>query len=255
MSTTPITVLDHADFEVTLTPGIVADEDFLKRDAGTVVGVAASAITTGAATYANGVRETGGPTVLTMGAVADTEIFTRSGTTVDGVLPSAMTVGVATYANGVRETGGPTTLPMGAVAEATFLRRIAGVVVGATAADLNSAIESITAAPDATYDWNTTVRNLAVTHAAAACDVSLPIEAAVTNWAPGSPPRKLFKMNTSAFGINLLTGATCTINGGAADANMSPIPDSDADPSNTILAQWVYVYRETATAYWVLGAA
>ncbi len=77
----------------------------------------------------------------------------------------------------------------------------------------------------------------------------------MTNWPSGGPPRKLFKLNGSAFGINLLVAGNCTINGGAAAADMTPIPDSDADPGVTILAQWVYVYRQTATAYWVFGGA
>jgi hypothetical protein len=62
-------------------------------------------------------------------------------------------------------------------------------------------------------------------------------------------------MNTSVNGINLLSPATVTINGGAADANMSPIPDTNAAVSNTALGQWVYVYRQTATAFWVFGGA
>lgn len=208
--TTRVDLLDHTGFETKVAYGVVADEDFVKRDGGTFVGVAASAMTVG-------------------------------------------------YASGLRETGGPTNLPMGAVGEGDYIRRLSSTVVGQTPTALAAAVkaiqETITPAADAAYDWNTTAANIAVTHDAAACDVSLPAEAAVTNWPPGDPPRKLFKMNTSVNGINLLTAATCTINGGAADANMSPIPDSDADPSNTVLAQWVYVYRQTATAYWVWGGA
>lgn len=248
--TTPITVLDHAAFEVVLTPGIVEDEQFLKRDGQTLVGVAASSVTAGVATTALGLTELGG-TALPMATVADGELLARVGATVDGIAQSALRVG------GVRESGG-TALPMGAVAEGSFVLRSAGTLAGlpqlTTAYLLAGIVETITPVTLATKSWDTTEGNLAVTYDAAACDITLPTEAQVTNWPVGElPPRKIYKMNSSAFGINLLAPATVTINGGAADADMTPIPDTDADPSNTVLAQCVHVYRASATAFWVFG--
>jgi hypothetical protein len=138
-------------------------------------------------------------------------------------------------------------------------RKFQGLAKSALATQIAALVQAenftVTLAPNATYDWDSTAQNVFVTHAAAACDVSLPVEASITNWPPLAPPRRLFKMNASANGINLLTGATCTINGAAADANMSPIPDSNSTPSNTVLAQWVYVYRASATSYYVFGGA
>lgn len=151
--------------------------------------------------------------------------------------------------------------PIGAIADGDVLYRtgtppeVKGITQAALAALLSAVTDVVTAAPNATYSWNTTATHVAVTHAAAACDVTLPSEAQVTNWPVGAPPRRLSKMNTSANGINLRAPSTVTINGGAADADMSPIPDSDGDPSNSVLAQSVWVYRASATAFWVWGAA
>jgi hypothetical protein len=147
----------------------------------------------------------------------------------------------------------------GPVALGNFLRvnsstrRFEGITPAAAAAEFAAIDAALTLVPDAAYSWDSTALNLAVTHAAAACDITLPSEAQITNWVPGSIPRRVFKMNTSVNGINLLSPATVTINGGAADANMSPIPDTNAAVSNTALGQWVYVYRQTATAFWVWG--
>ncbi len=258
MSTTPITVLDHAAFEVTLTPGIVADEDLVKRDGQTLVGVAASAVTVGAATYANGLRETGGPTVLTMGAVANTEILTRSGTTVDGVLPSAMTVGTATTALGLTELGGPTALTMGPVSASTMLGRfgtaINGISFEVLASFIKPFLEAITVVDAATKSWNTTEVNLGVTYVTAQCDITLPDATQITNWVPGDPPRKLYKLNSTAFSVGLIAPADVAINGDTLGVDMTTIPGFDADPSATVMAPWCYVYRATAASFYVFGA-
>lgn len=249
-------VIGSGPGELVLDAGVITDGDLFIRDGSTFKGVDPSGITAGSA---SAITTTTGPTVLTIAAIADTEVLTRSGATVDGVLPSAMTVGVATYANGLRETGGPATLTMGAVPNDRLLYRgggsdITGFAPSTLYANAWSYIDSITSAADiATFDWDTTDRAVGIVHAAAATDVSLPAEASVTNWPAGSPPRKLFKLNASANGINLLVAGNCTINGGAAAADMVPIPDTNATPSVTVLAQWVYVYRLSATAYFVFG--
>jgi len=113
--------------ELLLPVGVITDGQIVRRNGPSIEGIAASAITAGAA---SALVETSGPTTLTMGAVADNEVLTRSGTTIDGVATSAMTVGIATYANGVRETSGPTTLTMGAVADTEILTRSGTTVDG-----------------------------------------------------------------------------------------------------------------------------
>jgi hypothetical protein len=235
--------------------GAFPDGSLLSRDGLTVVGVDPSAITAGAA---SALVETSGPTTLTVGAVADTEVLTRSGTTIDGVLPSAMTVGVATYANGVRTTTGPTTLAMGAVADADYLTRSGATVVGKTVVETANAVAativdlSLLDGGAATYNWNSTVRELGISHAAAACDVSLPDETQTTNW-PVGQCRHLYKRNTSAFGINLLASANVTINGAAGGTDMSPVPGSLIVPSATVNAPYWKVQRISATAFFVFG--
>lgn len=268
----------------------IPDGTLLKRDGSSVVGVDPGTITT---EFAEGLVETGGPTELTMGAVADTEILTRSGTTIDGVLPSAMTVGVATYANGVRETSGPTTLAMGAVADNEVLTRSGATIDGiATSAmtvglatlagglrysigpvDLTMGVtadgddltrsgttilgvprNTVTLAPDATYNWNSTAMYLAVTHAAAACDVTLPDETQLANW-PVGQTRRLVKLNTSAFGINLIAPANIVVNGAAAGTDASPVTGSLLVPAIAVNCPHWLVYRASATAFWIQGWA
>lgn len=109
-------------------------------------------------------------------------------------------------------------------------------------------------ADGAAYDWNSAARHIAVSYAAALCAVSLPAEADVTLWPPGLPMRDLYKLNTSAFGVSLVVAPTCTINGGGAGDDMNPIPGMAGNPSSSVLAQWVRVYRHTATDYYVFGA-
>jgi hypothetical protein len=253
MSTSRITI-GSGPGQTTLTVGVITDGQLTRRNGTSFEGVDASAVTTG---QASGLTETSGPTALTMGEVADTEVLTRSGTTIDGVLPSAMTVGVATYANGVRETSGPTTLTMGAVADAEVLTRsgttIDGVSLASIAASLRAIDFALTPVPDATKSWDTAELNLAITHDAALCAVTLPDATQVTNWVPATAPRRVFTMNAGAFGWSLVAPADVKINGGPLGTDMSPVPDSNRAPSPTALGQWVYVHRASATEFWVWG--
>jgi hypothetical protein len=148
-------------------------------------------------------------------------------------------------------------LPIGVFADGDLARRngdnFEGVAPATLAAALTLLADAVTVVPDAAYDWNSSALHIALSHALAVVNVSLPVEADITLWPPGTPPRRVSKMNNQAFGFNLLTGPTCTINGAAADANMSPVPDSATSSSNSVLAQSVLVYRETATSFWVWG--
>lgn len=106
----------------------------------------------------------------------------------------------------------------------------------------------------ASYDWNTAARHVAVTYAGGNCSISLPAEADVTLWPPGLPMRDLYKLNTSGNGIILVAASTCTLNGGGAGDDMNPIPGTAGNPSSSVLAQWVRIYRHTSTDYFILGA-
>jgi hypothetical protein len=197
---------------------------------------------------------------LDVGVITDTQLVRRNGTSLEGISAASVTAGAA---SGLVETSGPTTLTMGAVADTEILTRsgstIDGVLPATLAATLAPTIRGIdftlTPVPDATYSWDSTALNLAITHAAANVDVTLPDATQVTNWVPGTPPRRAFTMNTSAFGWDLLAPADVSINGGPLGTDMQPVPDSNTAPSPTALGQWVYVYRETAAAYWVWGGA
>lgn len=160
-------------------------------------------------------------------------------------------------ADQIREPGGPTSLDIKAIPDGAIVQRSGSALVGTTPATLAAALallsDAVTVVPDAAYNWNSSALHIALSYALAAVDVSLPAESEVTLWVPGTPPRRVSKMNNQAFGFNLLTSATCTINGAAADANMSPVPDSATSSSNFVLAQSVLVYRETATSWWVWG--
>jgi hypothetical protein len=134
-------------------------------------------------------------------------------------------------------------------------RKFQGITKLALANQLADYGDAITLAQAATYDWNTTVRNLGSDYAAGTQDISLPTELQITNWVPGEPPRKLYKLQTSANGFNLLASANCTINGDTADTDMSPVPGSTNNPSATVNSPYYLVYRLSATAYWVLGYA
>lgn len=154
---------------------------------------------------------------------------------------------------------GPRVAPIGVVAALELLRlNAAGTgIEGVSSATLAAALallqNAVTVVPDAAYDWNSAAEHIALSNAAGVVNVTLPSEAQVALWVPGTPPRRCSKINNQAFGWNFLTAATCTINGAAADANMSPVPDSAVSANNGVLAQTVLVYRETATSYWVLG--
>lgn len=146
---------------------------------------------------------------------------------------------------------------IGTINDTEVLVRSGQTVQGETRAVLSASLadlaEAITLAPDATFNWDSDDLNVGVTHAAATCVVSLPVEASVTNWVPGSAPRKLYKFNGSANDIDLMAGPTCTINGAAAGTDMTPIPGSALQPSDTVNAPYWLVYRQSATAYWVIG--
>jgi hypothetical protein len=172
MSRLPITVLDHADFEVSVTPGIIEDEQIVKRNGQEFVGIPGTDLAT-----------------------------------------------------------------------------------AAFAAALRVFDFAITPVPDAAKSWDTVELNLAITHADALCQVTLPDATQVTNWVPATAPRRVFTMNASAFGWALIAPADVRINGGPLGTDMSPVPDSITAPSPTALGQWVYVYRATATDYWVWGGA
>jgi hypothetical protein len=146
---------------------------------------------------------------------------------------------------------------IGTINDTEVLVRSGQNVQGETRAVLSASLaalsEAITLAPDATYDWDSTALSVGVTHAAATCVISLPVEASVTNRVPGTPPRKLYKLNSTVNDIDLMAGPTCTINGAAAGTDMTPVPGSALQPSDTVNAPYWLVYRRTATAYHVLG--
>lgn len=134
-------------------------------------------------------------------------------------------------------------------------RKLQGITKLTLANQLADYGDAITLAQAATYDWNTTVRNLGSDYAAGTQDISLPTELQLTNWVPGEPPRRLFKLQTSANGLNLLVGANCTINGDSAGTDASPVAGSTVNPAATTNAPYWLVYRASATAYWILGYA
>lgn len=154
---------------------------------------------------------------------------------------------------------GTTKLDVGVITDLQLTRRNGTSFEGISTSDLAALLRvidfTLTPVPDATYSWNTTALNLAVTHADANVDITLPDATQVTNWVPGDPPRRVFTMNSSAFGWDLLAPADVSINGGPLGTDMQPVPDSNTAPSPTALGQWVYVYRQTAAAYWVWGGA
>lgn len=134
-------------------------------------------------------------------------------------------------------------------------RKLQGITKLTLANQLADYGDAVTLAQDSTYNWNTTVRNLGSDYAAGTQAISLPTELQITNWVPGEPPRRLLKLQTSANGFDLLASANCTINGAAGGADMTPVPGSTNDPSNTVCSPYYLVYRLSATAYWVLGFA
>jgi hypothetical protein len=235
--------------------GVVATGDLLRRNGSVVEGIAPSAVTAGSA---SAIVETGGPTTLTIGAIANTEILTRSGTTIDGVLPSAMTVGVATVATGLRETGGPTDLTIGPISASTWLGRFGTQINGITSEVLATFIKAvtdvITPVNAATKSWDTTEENLGVTYVTAQCDITLPTAAQVTNWPVGAPPRRIYKLNSTAFSVGLIAPADVAINGDTLGVDMTTIPGFDADPSATVMAPYCLVYRLAADSFYVCGA-
>jgi hypothetical protein len=127
MSRLPITVLDHADFEVSVTPGIIEDEQIVKRNGQEFVGIPGTDLAT-----------------------------------------------------------------------------------AAFAAALRVFDFAITPVPDAAKSWDTVELNLAITHADALCQVTLPDATQVTNWVPATAPRRVFTMNASAFGWALIAPAAGT---------------------------------------------
>lgn len=74
------------------------DGKFAIASGGDIVWTAGSSLTVGVATYANGLRETSGPTTLTVGAVADGNLLQRSGTSFIGVSAAGLTVNHASTA-------------------------------------------------------------------------------------------------------------------------------------------------------------
>jgi hypothetical protein len=154
---------------------------------------------------------------------------------------------------------GPIVAQIGVIANLEVLTLSGTEIVGISRADLAAALRAldftITPVPDAAKSWDTAELNLAITHADALCEVTLPDATQVTNWAPATAPRRVLTQNTSAFGWALIAPADVRINGGPLGTDMSPVPDSNTAPSPTALGQWVYVYRATTTDYWVWGGA
>ncbi len=134
-------------------------------------------------------------------------------------------------------------------------RKAVGLTLQEAGDAIADAADAITIVTASTYDWNTTVRNLGSQYAAGTQAITLPDETQITNWVPGEPPRRLYKLQTSANGMNLLVGANCTINGDTAGTDASPIAGSTVNPAATTNAPYWLVYRESATAYWLLGYA
>lgn len=132
---------------------------------------------------------------------------------------------------------------------------VSGITQAALAAALRALDFALTPVADAAKSWDTAELNLAITHDGALCAVTLPDATQVTNWVPETPPRRVFTMNASAFGWGLVAPADVRINGGPLGTDMSPVPDSNTAPSPTALGQWVYVYRASATDFWVWGGA
>lgn len=133
-------------------------------------------------------------------------------------------------------------------------RKLQGLAKSTLATQLQDVAEAVTLAQAATYDWNTTVRNLGSDYAAGTQDISLPTELQVTNW-PVGEMRRLYKLQTSANGMNLLASANVTINGDTGGTDMSPIPGSTNNPSATVCSPYWCVYRVSTTSFYVLGFA
>lgn len=106
-----------------------------------------------------------------------------------------------------------------------------------------------TPAPDATYTW-TTAECVEVTHAAAACNITLPDESAtgLANW-PVGVARTLRKNNTSANVIGFIALANVGFNTAAVNTAITTLINSAVIPGiATRFPIWT-IYRASAISY------
>ena len=122
----------------------------------------------------------------------------------------------------------------------------------ATAAAKEDHVHAFTNAPvmgyasGSTFSW-TTATLVQVSYASGTCTVSL--DADTTQW-PIGETRRLIKDNTTANGADLDPQATHSINGGAANTNMT-VPGFTAIGSLTVLVPSVLVTRRSITSWFV----
>jgi hypothetical protein len=129
---------------------------------------------------------------------------------------------------------------------ATNTSNIATDAARITALEANTYVPSTLACTGASHSWTTEVE-ADVTYASGTCTIAL--DANTTQWPVGTS-RVVNKLNTSSNTIVLDPQGTHTINGLAANTNVT-LMNSSAVPSGTVAAGIWRVKRLSSTAWWV----